>query len=556
MVGGGGYLVTCCFVRAIAWVTHGYFMLYPHPYLCKTIPVLLGMGTGHPVFINDWKPQSSTILNGCTLSDTHHTIFGLALGFHMLSVNRVEEGVTWANPIFLSYQVQLQPSSPAWLLVSLPSRPTWIIVLPACKALSSSLLMTEARHDVAEVGVTIERPAVVLPWSGSKLWFEPDQWSGFSNAHGGDWLFDLSSNKKSNPHQDAKDIVFYNDPDDTIPLCAQSSSESAQPPLCTTSAKSAPHRCLLSVTEGWMQTGTTDWMLVNLKASTPFGVVSPHYTLIFVVVPTGEAQCLSRQSTLDSNLIPKLPIFSKAGLLKYIWSLSSLKMRPLQLVDKQHSTGCSPMSALPLLKVDSQVSMTFDSWTSMIGDPFFSITGHYIWSLDDKPQQWELCYKVGWMTSDNATNNDTAMKEVGHQINPNVLPTPQAALMRKIRQAVDDGNDAELNTLTQELASMEVDNDDHDGTSFDAGDSLGKALTLIEQSPQARAFFQKACQEENVPQLELFAVGQNSLGFVIQMSGSHVILCCAVNHFTNLVDKSKELPTLTTSLMMTLSLMG
>jgi hypothetical protein len=40
--------------------------------------------------------------------------------------------------------------------------------------------------------------------------------------------------------KDAKDIVFYNDPDDTIPLCAQSSSESAQPPLCTTSAKSAP----------------------------------------------------------------------------------------------------------------------------------------------------------------------------------------------------------------------------------------------------------------------------------------------------------------------------
>ncbi|KAG2755214.1 hypothetical protein P692DRAFT_20694256, partial [Suillus brevipes Sb2] len=27
-----------------------------------------------------------------------------------------------------------------------------------------------------------------------------------------------------------------------------------------------------------------------------------------------------------------------------------------------------------LAKVDSQVSMTFDSWTSIIGDPFFSIT--------------------------------------------------------------------------------------------------------------------------------------------------------------------------------------
>ncbi|KAG1901095.1 ribonuclease H-like domain-containing protein [Suillus fuscotomentosus] len=147
------------------------------------------------------------------------------------------------------------------------------------------------------------------------------------------------------------------------------------------------------------------------------------------------------------------------------------------------------------------------------------------------------------------------MKKVGRQINPDgtrwvpdarhircqehvlnlaaqhfvdgVSPTPQAALMRKICQAVDDGNDAELNTLTQELASMEVDNDNNDGTSFNAGDSLGKALALIEQiqkSPRARAFFQKACQEENVPQLEL--------------------LQWAVNCFMNLTDKSKEVPTL------------
>ncbi|KAG2035448.1 hypothetical protein BDR03DRAFT_983731 [Suillus americanus] len=164
------------------------------------------------------------------------------------------------------------------------------------------------------------------------------------------------------------------------------------------------------------------------------------------------------------------------------------------------------------------------------------------------------------------------MKEVEHQINPNgtcwapdatrircqehvlnlaarhfvdgVLPTPQAALMRKICQAVDNGNDAELNTLTQELASMEVDNDDNDGTSFDAGDSLGKGLALIEQSPQARAFFQKACQEENVPQLELLQWVRTCWALLYKCLDHMLILCCAVNHFTNLVDKSKELPTL------------
>ena len=40
--------------------------------------------------------------------------------------------------------------------------------------------------------------------------------------------------------------------------------------------------------------------------------------------------------------------------------------------------------------IDSQVSMTFDSWTSIAGDPFLSITAHYIDSLEDNPQKWEL----------------------------------------------------------------------------------------------------------------------------------------------------------------------
>jgi hypothetical protein len=34
--------------------------------------------------------------------------------------------------------------------------------------------------------------------------------------------------------------------------------------------------------------------------------------------------------------------------------------------------------------------MTFDSWTTIIGEPFFSVTGHYIWNPPDKPLQWEL----------------------------------------------------------------------------------------------------------------------------------------------------------------------
>lgn len=34
--------------------------------------------------------------------------------------------------------------------------------------------------------------------------------------------------------------------------------------------------------------------------------------------------------------------------------------------------------------------MTFDSWTSLTGDPFLSVTGHYIDSPKESPHKWEL----------------------------------------------------------------------------------------------------------------------------------------------------------------------
>lgn len=121
------------------------------------------------------------------------------------------------------------------------------------------------------------------------------------------------------------------------------------------------------------------------------------------------------------------------------------------------------------------------------------------------------------MTSDNASNNDTAMKEVAHEIDPEgvqwipathrircqehilnlaarhfvdaVAPTPQAALMKKIRQALDTGNDNELDILNKELAAMEVNGDCEKDDVFDTGESLGKALALIEQVSTTLLFY-------------------------------------------------------------------
>jgi len=121
------------------------------------------------------------------------------------------------------------------------------------------------------------------------------------------------------------------------------------------------------------------------------------------------------------------------------------------------------------------MSFTFDAWTSEIGEPFLSITGHYIDipadAPHDQPQTWTLkgeqlafapfegkhtgvnmagvimrvidryglrskvcifCFnllsyltllslKVGWFTADSARNNDTCIKAIGEIIDPGKL---------------------------------------------------------------------------------------------------------------------------------------
>ena len=43
-----------------------------------------------------------------------------------------------------------------------------------------------------------------------------------------------------------------------------------------------------------------------------------------------------------------------------------------------------------LKNVPSKVSFTFDAWTSAPGDPYLSLTAHYIDAPPDHPNAWEL----------------------------------------------------------------------------------------------------------------------------------------------------------------------
>ena len=40
--------------------------------------------------------------------------------------------------------------------------------------------------------------------------------------------------------------------------------------------------------------------------------------------------------------------------------------------------------------VPSKISFTFDAWTSEPGDPYLSVTTHYIHAPADAPKEWEL----------------------------------------------------------------------------------------------------------------------------------------------------------------------
>ena len=47
-------------------------------------------------------------------------------------------------------------------------------------------------------------------------------------------------------------------------------------------------------------------------------------------------------------------------------------------------------SSLAWQNVVGQISFTFDSWTSDSGDPYLSVTGHYISAPPDKPNEWAV----------------------------------------------------------------------------------------------------------------------------------------------------------------------
>ncbi|KAG1908156.1 uncharacterized protein F5891DRAFT_973648 [Suillus fuscotomentosus] len=97
------------------------------------------------------------------------------------------------------------------------------------------------------------------------------------------------------------------------------------------------------------------------------------------------------------------------------------------------------------------------------------------------------------------------------------------------------------------LAALESDPEAATEDGFNVADAVGKALALIEQickSPQARAFFQKSCEEEGIPIRELLAWVRTCWASLFKSLERFLSLRLAVNHFTLLADDSHKVPML------------
>ncbi|KAF7366232.1 HAT family dimerization domain-containing protein [Mycena venus] len=317
-----------------------------------------------------------------------------------------------------------------------------------------------------------------------------------------------------------------------------------------------------------------------------------------------------KQTTLD-NFATKTPPFSSQGLLNYWVEMIVTENDAFMLVDKgpfrrllQYCRPSLKESDIPhhtkmreeILKqtedaeerlrskledIPGQVSFTFDTWTSKTGDPFLGVTGHYIDAAVNSPEDWslkseQLAYtpiegnhsgdnlsrtlvrtvdrydlrdKVGWFTADNATNNDTALKALGKEIDP--LKLRWDPVERRVRSTVAliselDMDDDELDALLAGDDGEDEEDDDEgwDGDNDDADgptprDAVGKALALVKQ-----AFFKKMCTGAGVPVLQFLGWIRTRWASMFTFLDRLILLRAAVNRFVLLVDDSAKVPNL------------
>ena len=122
----------------------------------------------------------------------------------------------------------------------------------------------------------------------------------------------------------------------------------------------------------------------------------------------------------------------------------------------------------------------------------------------------------------------------------------RAALSSK--PAADDTNEDDYTfEEKEEVDTAENTTDDAADTEFDPADLLGKILAFVNQvrsSPQARAYFHKLCQDENLPPLQLLKWVRTRWASLYDLINRLLDVRAACNKFTLLADDDDRVPNL------------
>lgn len=333
------------------------------------------------------------------------------------------------------------------------------------------------------------------------------------------------------------------------------------------------------------------------------------------------------QTSLDSVVTcePKGPPFTNAGLLDYIVEFIVCEDEAFLLIESDSFRRllkfCRPSLSdkdIPsrntlraevlrrvhiaqgrmrenMKRVPSKISFTFDTWTSGPGDPYISVTAHYIDTPADQPHAWRLkCEqlafeeikgrhtgenladilartlddyrlhgKIGWFTSDGAAVNRATIrmlqsKFAGTEVGWSAMEHDMLCMEHSLHlaakhfiQKVAPGLGSDVicknlsDTSTRPGLENSVDNSDEEG--FDSGDSLGKAIALVNRmrnSPQARAYFKEACKQVGIPQLEFVTWIRTRWGSLYKFLDRFLKLQKGIGQFILLVDANDHVPKL------------
>ena len=107
----------------------------------------------------------------------------------------------------------------------------------------------------------------------------------------------------------------------------------------------------------------------------------------------------------------------------------------------------------------------------------------------------------------------------------------------------NDGDDEDLMASEEHAAAVDAE----DAEDFDPADLLGKVLAFINQvrsSPQARAFFEKVCKDEQLEPLQLLKWVRTRWASLYDLINRMLDVRLACNKFTLLADDDPKVPNL------------